>query len=283
MRIANIDNRLCLVENEKYVDVAQASDNRFGPDVQSVYDRWDEFADWFASGHREADPSPVSGQVGAPAPRPSQAFGVGLNYADHVAEADLAIPDRPLIFPKYSSCIAGPDEPLLVDNETVDWEAELVVVIGRRARHVDASDAWNHVAGLTVGQDISDRGLQWADPAAPEHGLAKSKPGYGVLGPVLVTPDEFTDRSDLAISCHLDGEQVQASRTGQLIFDIPTLISYLSGILTLNPGDVIFTGTPSGVGMTRTPPRYLGDGNILRTEIEGIGVLTTRTTTGRAR
>lgn len=276
MRIANVDDRLSVVVGGEYFDVADASGGRFGPDVQAIYAQWDELRRWYDTGFRVAGPGVDAARLGAPAPRPSQAFGIGLNYADHAAEAGLTIPERPLVFPKYASCIAGPGGSPVLDNDTLDWEVELVVVIGRTARNVARRSAWEYVAGLTVGQDITDRGMQWTDPGAPEHGLAKSKPGYGQLGPVVVTPDELADRDDLAISCSLNGAEMQASRTSQLIFDVPTLVEYLSGILTLNPGDLIFTGTPSGVGMTRTPPRYLGDGDSLVSEIEGIGALVTR-------
>ena len=138
--------------------------------------------------------------------------------------------------------------------------------------------AWAHVAGLTIGQDISDRALQFSDPSTPQFGLGKSKPGYGPIGPVVVTADEFDDPSSLAITCAVNGEKVQDSNTSQLIFDVPALVSYLSSVVILRPGDLIFTGTPSGVGATRTPPRYLRDGDVVVSEIEGIGTLVTRAT-----
>jgi len=149
------------------------------------------------------------------------------------------------------------------------------VVIGARARDVGSGDAWAAVAGLTVGQDISDRALQLAG-ATPQFSLGKSRPGYGPIGPWLVTPDEFDDPDDLAISCTLNGEVVQAARTASLIHSVPSIVSYLSSVVVLWPGDVIFTGTPAGVGFTRTPPRYLAGGDELVSSIQGIGELRTQ-------
>jgi 2-keto-4-pentenoate hydratase/2-oxohepta-3-ene-1,7-dioic acid hydratase in catechol pathway len=245
--------------------------------VQSAYSRWGELTAWFATNFSADGCSPALGPFGAPVPAPSQAFGIGLNYADHAQEAGLQTPKSPLVFPKFTSCIAGPHDDLVLDNDTVDWEVELVIVIGSGGRDIEPAAAWAHVAGLTIGQDISDRALQFSDPSTPQFGLGKSKPGYGPIGPVVVTADEFDDPSSLAISCAVNGEKVQDSNTSQLIFDVPALVSYLSSVVILRPGDVIFTGTPSGVGATRTPPRYLHKGDVLVSEIEGIGALVTRT------
>jgi len=164
----------------------------------------------------------------------------------------------------------------LITVPTVDWEVELVVVIGASARDLAQGDAWSAVAGLTIGQDISDRQLQFAG-ATPQFSLGKSRPGYGPIGPWLVTPDEFDDPNDLAISCSLNGEIVQEARTSGLIHDVPSIVSYLSSVVTLLPGDVIFTGTPAGVGFARTPPRFLAGGDVLVSSIQGIGELRTET------
>jgi 2-keto-4-pentenoate hydratase/2-oxohepta-3-ene-1,7-dioic acid hydratase in catechol pathway len=161
---------------------------------------------------------------------------------------------------------------LVPDGRTkVDWEAELVVCIGRRARGVAAAEAWSYVAGLTCGQDISDREEQFR--SVRQFTLAKSRDTYAPTGPVLVTPDEVPDRDDLGIRCTLDGEEVQASRTNDLIFPVPALVEFISSWCTLEPGDLIFTGTPSGVGDSREPPRYLVAGQTIETEIEGIGTM----------
>jgi 2,4-didehydro-3-deoxy-L-rhamnonate hydrolase len=277
MRFANVNGRACVADGDDFFDIAQASDGRFDCDVQGAYTRWGELTAWFASEFTSDGLSPAHGSFGAPVPAPSQAFGIGLNYADHAHEAGLEIPRSPLVFPKFASCIAGPQDVLVLDNDTVDWEVELVIVIGSRCRDLDAADAWRHVAGLTIGQDISDRTLQFSDPSTPQFGLGKSKPGYGPIGPVVVTAEEFDDPNSLAITCVVNGEKVQDSNTGHLIFDVPALVSYLSSIVTLGAGDLIFTGTPSGVGMTRTPARYLHHGDAVVSEIEGIGALVTRT------
>jgi 2-keto-4-pentenoate hydratase/2-oxohepta-3-ene-1,7-dioic acid hydratase in catechol pathway len=200
-------------------------------------------------------------------------FAVGLNYRSHADEADMKVPDTPLIFTKFPSCLAGPTDPVILGGSTDDYEAELVVVIGRAGRDIRHADAWGHVGGLTVGLDISDRALQFA--AEPAHfDLGKSRDTYGPIGPVVVSTDSFADPGDLLINCDVNGEQRQEDRTSNLIFDIPTLISYLSGILSLSAGDLIFTGTPEGVGAASL--RFLGDGDVITTTIEGIGTLTNR-------
>jgi 2-keto-4-pentenoate hydratase/2-oxohepta-3-ene-1,7-dioic acid hydratase in catechol pathway len=159
-------------------------------------------------------------------------------------------------------------------SDSVDWEVELVVVIGASAHRVGAGDAWSVVAGLTAGQDLSDRQVQLRPPM-PQFSLGKSFPGFGPTGPWLVTTDELDDPDDLALSCSIDGEVMQSSRTSDLIFSVPRLIDALSHITPLLPGDLIFTGTPSGVGVARKPQRFLTAGSVLETRIEGIGTMTT--------
>jgi 2-keto-4-pentenoate hydratase/2-oxohepta-3-ene-1,7-dioic acid hydratase in catechol pathway len=159
---------------------------------------------------------------------------------------------------------------------STDWEVELVAVIGRRADRVAESDAWAYVAGLTVGQDISDRKLQFA--AGSQFSMGKSRRGYGPIGPWVVTMDELDDPQDLALGCSVNGETMQDARTSDLIFDLPQLVAELSAVLPLLPGDVIFTGTPHGVGVARNPPRFLQPGDTLETWIEGIGTIRNRMT-----
>jgi 2-keto-4-pentenoate hydratase/2-oxohepta-3-ene-1,7-dioic acid hydratase in catechol pathway len=277
MRIANIDGRLVTFVNGEALDVASASKGRFGPDAQAVYDEWSAFVEWGrsigASGGGLLDES----RLDAPAPRPRQVFGIGLNYVAHALEGPWGVPEVPAVFTKYPTCIVGARHEVAIPAPTTDWEVELVVVMGRRAHHVAASDAWAHVAGLTIGQDISERTLQRSGNV-PQFGLGKSYPGFGPMGPWLVTPDEFANPDDLAISCTLNGELVQDSRTGDLVFGVARLVEYLSAVLPLLPGDVIFTGTPSGVGAGRKPPRFLQPGEVLVSTIEGIGSLATRLT-----
>jgi 2-keto-4-pentenoate hydratase/2-oxohepta-3-ene-1,7-dioic acid hydratase in catechol pathway len=203
---------------------------------------------------------------------PRQTFGVGLNYRDHAAESGLAEPEVPLVFTKFPTSITGPRATVTLPSAYVDWEAELVAVIGARAQHVKSADAWSHVAGLTVGQDLSERRVQLAGPA-PQFSLGKSYPGFGPIGPAIVTLDEITAVDNLEISCLLDDEVLQKGRTSDLIFSIPELVEHISAICPMLPGDLIFTGTPAGVGGARTPNRFLTPGSVLITAIEGIGEL----------
>jgi 2-keto-4-pentenoate hydratase/2-oxohepta-3-ene-1,7-dioic acid hydratase in catechol pathway len=272
MRIANLSGRLALIAGELAVDVAAASGGRFSADPQAVYEQFDEFREWAASAPLLAGTAFDPAQLGAPAPRPRQVFAIGLNYRAHAAESGLAAPPSPAVFTKFVTSVSGPYTEVRLPEGRVDWEVELVAVIGRRAEHAAAADAWSHVAGLTAGQDLSERVLQMIG-AAPQFSLAKSYPGFAPMGPWLVTTDEFADPGDLELSCAVNGELMQKARTSELIFSVPELIEKLSAVTPLLPGDVIFTGTPSGVGMGRTPPRFLRPGDVLTSTIQGIGSL----------
>ena len=276
MRIATVDGRLNLWTSSGWVDVEQTS-ALFPADPQLIYPRWDEFRTWAALLETgPPDPSEVTADAqaswGAPSPRPRQVFAIGLNYRDHAAEAGLAEPDSPPTFTKFPSCITGPVTTLTLPSPNVDWEVELVAVIGRRAENVAVERAWDHIAGLSVGQDFSERVVQTAGPA-PQFSLGKSFPGFGPIGPCLVTPDEFDHLDDLEIECVLNGESVQKARTSAMIFSVPELVSRLSAVCPLLPGDVIFTGTPAGVGVARNPRCFLAPGDEVVSRIEGIGSL----------
>ena len=212
------------------------------------------------------------GLLGPPVPAPRQVFAVAVNYRDHAAEASIELPEHPLVFTKFPSCITGPFSPVLLPTERADWEVELVVVIGRRCHRVQESEAWDAVAGLTIGQDISERRIQFRKPF-PHFSIAKSLPTFGPIGPVLVTPDEMAERDDLEITCQVNGELMQSSRTSNLVFSVPQLIAELSSAVLLMPGDLIFTGTPSGVGSSRDPRRYLRPGDVIESSVEGIGAM----------
>jgi 2,4-didehydro-3-deoxy-L-rhamnonate hydrolase len=280
MRIANVEGRAQLIVERGLaaVDVAEASAGLFGPEPAPLYDRWSEFRAWASQALVDDGDSPFKSvpfdptRAGPPSPAPRQVFAVALNYRDHAAESGHAPPADPLIFPKYVSAFSGPVSQVVLPEGQVDWECELVAVIGRTAHHIDEADGWSCVAGLTVGQDISERVLQRKGPV-PQFGLGKSHPGFAPTGPVLVTPDEFTDADDLAIGCEVNGQPMQAARTSDMIFSVPALIAFLAGVVTLLPGDVIFTGTPPGVGAGRQPPVFLGPGDGLTSHIEGIGEL----------
>lgn len=274
MRIASLNDRAVLKTADGWLDIEQASDGRFGADIQALYSRWADLTEWAATASGGA-PAPADAVWGAPAPRPTQVFGIGMNYKSHVDESPVGVSPVPAVFTKFPSSIAGPDaEVVLPPGGHTDWEAEVVVVIGTPARRVSAADAWNHVAGLTIGQDLSERLLQLA-AVPPQFSLGKSYPGFSPIGPDLVTVDEFADPDDLGFGCAIDGEVMQDGRTGLLLFSIPVIIEHLSGVLELGPGDIIFTGTPGGVGNAREPQRFLRAGEVLTTWVEGIGELRT--------
>ncbi|MGB8861651.1 MAG: fumarylacetoacetate hydrolase family protein [Ilumatobacteraceae bacterium] len=270
MRIANVNGRASLADGDSIVDIATASNGEFGPDPMSVYERWDDFcaaAPGFTASATPLDPTLLR----CPVPAPRQVFAIGLNYRKHAEESGAELPAVPATFTKFPGSLAGPFDAIEIAGQTIDWEVELVAVIGRTADRVAEADAWSHIAGLTVGQDISDRTLQFA--AGRQFSLGKSRRSFGPMGPWVVTLDEFTDPSDLALGCSVDGEVMQSDRTSDLIFSVPRLVAELSSVLPLLPGDVIFTGTPAGVGNARRPQRFLQPGNVLETWIEGIGTM----------
>ncbi len=274
MRLFNLADRLSTFVDGAVVDVATASDNHFSPEPQRMFEDWQGLAEWGRSANARGAGEVDLQQVHAPVPRPPQVFAIGLNYQAHAEEGVFSVPEEPTVFTKFPSCIVGPSHAVELPVDT-DWEIELVVAVSRHAHRVSAADAMSFIAGYTIGQDLSDRVLQRKGPA-PQWSLGKSRYGYGPTGPWLVTLDEFDDPLDLAIHDTLAGETLQDSRTSLLIFDIPVLIEYLSGLCPLMPGDLIFTGTPAGVGYARKPPRFLHPGDVLTSTIEGIGDLVTR-------
>ena len=273
MRIANIDGRAAIVLPDGIADIATISDGRFGPDPMSVYSAWDDFVA-FARTVTTSTALLDETSLRNPVPLPRQVFAIGLNYRQHAAESGRSSMDVPATFTKFPAALAGPFDDIELVVETADWEVELVVVVGRTADRVDEADGWSHVAGLAIGQDISDRTLQFA--AGGQFSLGKSRRGYGPIGPWVVTVDEFGDPDNLRLGCSVDGEVMQDARTDDMIFSVPRLIAELSAVVPLWPGDVIFTGTPHGVGVARTPPRFLQPGQLLETWIEGIGVIRNR-------
>ncbi|WP_063047028.1 fumarylacetoacetate hydrolase family protein [Nocardia pseudovaccinii] len=270
MRIFNLSGRLSLAVEGGAVDVETASAGRFSADVQAVYDRWGEFRSWADAYRGGPDRAVHEAEVGPPVPSPRQVFAIGMNFVSHAAEAGVAPPATPVVFTKFPASITGPYAEIVLPSDTVDFEVELVAVIGRRARNVPVTEAWSYIAGLTAGQDISDRGVQLGG-TPPQFSMGKSFEGFSPIGPAMVTADEFDDPEDIELGCWLSGERMQKGRTNDFIFGIPQLVAYLSAIVPLLPGDLIFTGTPSGVGWTREPRRTITPEDELVTDIAGIG------------
>jgi len=210
--------------------------------------------------------------LAAPVPRPGKIICIGLNYRNHAIESGMEIPKSPIIFSKFVTCVAAPGDPILLPegSEQVDYEAELAVVIGRRAKNVKLEDAMNHVFGYTNFNDVSARDMQFADG---QWQRGKSCDAFAPYGEYIVSKDELADPHNLRIQFRLNGETLQDSNTNELIFDTPAVIEFLSRSMTLEPGDIIATGTPPGVGFARKPPVFLKDGDVAEVEVEGLGVL----------
>lgn len=273
-RLINVAGRAALDHEGGWYDLARLAGDEALADPMVAVARHDELAALATraagAGPDGADGAVADVELGPPVPRPGQVFGIGLNYRDHAAESGMDLPPAPLTFTKFPSCIAGPTAEIPLSGPMVDWEAEIVAVIGAPARDVSVDDAWSVVAGLTLGQDVSDRAVQLTG-SPPQFSLGKSFPAFGPIGPALVPVSAFDDPDDIGLWCEVAGERMQASRTDQLIFPIRVIVAYLSSICTLSPGDVIFTGTPSGVGMARG--RFLEPGEVVTTGAEVIGEL----------
>lgn len=276
MRLANVNGRAVLLTSEDIgVDVETASGGKFGPTLPAIYDDWAGFRAWAEALDATEGSVPFTREeLGSPSPEPRQIVALGLNYREHALESGFDVPDQlPPTFTKFLSSLTGPDPTVVLPaGGTTDWEVELVVVIGRLASVVSADEAWEYVAGLCVGQDLSERVTQLRGPA-PQFSLGKSFPNFSPVGPWLVTPDAVPDKDDLELGCSIDGEVVQRGRTDDLVFSVAELVAELSQTITLYPGDLIYTGTPSGVGMGRDPRRFLQPGERLDSWIEGIGEL----------
>ncbi|MDX3520493.1 fumarylacetoacetate hydrolase family protein [Streptomyces scabiei] len=278
MRLGVLDGRAVVVRGDRAANVRWASKGRLPVDPMLLLAEWLRLREWAAGLPEGAYDIPVDLDVlGAPVPRPRQVFAIALNYPPHAAEAGFTPPGEPLVFTKFPACITGPNSTVALPPGTVDWEAELVAVIGRDTYRVSEDRAWEAVAGLTVGQDLSERVTQLQGIPA-QFSLGKSFPGFGPTGPVLVTPDEFDDPDDLEITGLLNGEAVQHDRTKSMIFPVLELVARLSSVVPLFPGDLVFTGTPAGVGNRMDPPRYLTASDELVSRIEGIGEIRQRFT-----
>lgn len=280
LRFASRNGRAHLVvgPDNGLIDLETASGGKFSSEPIEAFRRWDEVRDFAASFSGAGAPCDVN-ELDAPSPWPTQVFGIGLNYRTHAEESGMEIPKSPLTFTKFTSSIAHGNADIPVVGPMVDWEVELVVVISTGGRDIAHDDAWNHVAGIAVGQDISDRKLQFASQP-PQFNLGKSHKNYSTFGPWLIDARDVQNKDALHMTCTLNGEVVQDTMTDDLIFSVSDIISYLSSIVQLLPGDVIYTGTPGGVGVSRKPPVFLKPGDVLVSTIDGIGTTTNNCVAG---
>lgn len=271
MRVANIDGRAHLLFGSAATDINKASDGRFPSAAGALFDQWEELREWAPHAERFAEPYDDA-RLKIPAPTTRQVFAIGTNYRDHADEAAIPLPSSPMIFTKFPASLAGPRETIALPSAGVDYEVELVVVIGRKAVAVTENDAWSYVAGLCVGQDLSERSIQHAGPV-PQFSMGKSFTGFGPFGPAIVTTDEVSDPDDLELGCAIGEEILQQGRTKDMVFAVPELIARISAVLPLLPGDLLFTGTPAGVGLSHTPPRFLKPGETLTSWAQDLGTL----------
>ena len=270
-KLANVNGKSSLISGESYYDVNTISQGKISSEPSEVLDSLNDLHELSSKiDNYEATGLIESSLLGAPITNSRNCFAVGLNYKAHAEESGMEIPPFPMVFTKHTSCIVGPFEDIQMRSDIVDYEAELVIVIGKKGKNITKDNAWEHVAGLTVGQDISDRAVQFhATP--PQFNLGKSFDTFGPIGPFLVSPDLVTNKDSVQIECYVNDELRQESSTDDLIFTVPDIISYISEFLTLTPGDLIFTGTPSGVGATQG--KLLKHGDIVTTSIKEIGTI----------
>ena len=276
MILANVGGRASVIVDGHVVDVEQASDGALGRDPMVLSDLANHdalralAADVDPSAWPEVDPT----RLGPPVPRPPKGLGVGLNYRSHALESGRELPTEPHLFGKTENVVCGPYDDIVVPagRREIDYEAELVIVFGRECKGATEADAWSYLAGVTCGQDVSDREEQFRPPIK-QFTIAKSYDTFGPIGPFLVTPDELDDRDALELEGRLNAEVMQHTNTNDMIFPVPALVAWLSRFITFRPGDLVWTGTPSGVGEARNPQVWLVDGDIVETEISGIGLM----------
>jgi 2,4-diketo-3-deoxy-L-fuconate hydrolase len=280
MRIANLAGRAALVTDPGgtlAVYIATASDGRFGPDPMALYENWAAFTVWAASAPLDGATPFDDADLGIPVPRPRQVLAIGVNYKDHADEAGIPAPDELMVFTKFPSSLAAPNAVVELPSDDVDYETEIVVVIGEGGYRIPRDEAWAHVAGIAVGQDYSERTVQ-RRPPVPQFSMGKSFRNFGPFGPYVVTPDEFPDRESIRFSATLEGPGIdgtvtlQTGDTAQQFFGIAESIHRLSQIVTLLPGDIIFTGTPAGVGLSRG--LLMRPGYRLTSTLDGFGSFT---------
>jgi 2-keto-4-pentenoate hydratase/2-oxohepta-3-ene-1,7-dioic acid hydratase in catechol pathway len=276
MRFGNVSGRAAAIVDGRMIDIERMSDGRFGSDPAVYADlaHHEVLRTLGDAATPEHWPELDVSTLGPPVPRPSKTLAVGVNYRAHAAETGRQLPTEPHFFAKTQNCLTGPYDEIVLPGglDQIDFEAELVVVFGRTCKEVAAADAWSHIAGLMCGQDISDR-FEQRRPPLKQFTVAKSYDTFGPTGPLLVTPDELLHRDALPIRCTVGGEVMQDSNTDDLIFDVPALVAWLTRYITFEAGDLLWTGTPGGVGEARNPQRFLRDGDIVETTIDGIGTM----------
>ncbi len=276
-RFGCVDGRGVLIAEslDSYIDIEKFSGGKLPSDPMACISRWSEvcsLAKTLPSAKANDLIALDFSNLDCPVPRPRQIFAVGVNYKAHAAEMNHGLPKEPLVFTKFPSSLNRPHGQIKLVGEKCDYEAELVAIVGKGGRNISVADAWLHVAGLCVGQDFSDRALQYAN-TPPQFSLGKSREGFTAIGPYITDAATLTTRGNLEMTCRVSGEVMQHTQTDDMIFEIPDIIAYLSGICELFSGDVIYTGTPSGVGAGRTPQRFLRTGDIVETTIQDLGTL----------
>ena len=286
MRFANLNGRAALVVADsdgvdRAIDIERATNGSLGsqPEVYVHLTNHAALAELATSAVPTDWPALDPTSLGAPVPRPPKGLGVGLNYRTHALESGLTLPTEPHLFGKTDNCVCGPFDDVIAPagRHEIDFEAEVVIAFGRTCKGASETDAWSYVAGVTCGQDISDRGEQFRLPIK-QFTIAKSYDTFGPTGPFLVTPDEFDDRDALDLTGTVSGEVMQSANTSDLIFGVPALVAWLSRFMTFGPGDLVWTGTPGGVGEARKPQRFLKDGDIIETTIGRVGTMRNRVT-----
>ncbi len=284
MRFANLNGRAALVVADsdgvdRAIDIERATNGSLGsqPEVYVHLTNHAALAELATSAVPTDWPALDPTSLGAPVPRPPKGLGVGLNYRTHALESGLTLPTEPHLFGKTDNCVCGPFDDVIAPagRHEIDFEAEVVIAFGRTCKGASEADAWSYVAGVTCGQDISDRGEQFRLPIK-QFTIAKSYDTFGPTGPFLVTPDEFDDRDALDLTGTVSGEVMQSANTSDLIFGVPALVAWLSRFMTFGPGDLVWTGTPGGVGEARKPQRFLKDGDIIETTIGRVGTMRNR-------
>jgi 2-keto-4-pentenoate hydratase/2-oxohepta-3-ene-1,7-dioic acid hydratase in catechol pathway len=280
MRLATIQTaagpRAAVLHGDHYVEL-HATDASLPPSVRELLEAGPaalKAAGQAAQRDKAVRHPAATARLLAPVPDPHKIVCLGLNYRDHAAESGSPIPKDPVLFSKYATALIGHGQNIVLPpvSQEVDYEAELVFVIGKRGRNVRADAAAEYVAGYTIGHDVSARdwqlkkdGKQWM--------VGKTFDTFAPTGPVLVTPDEVPDPQRLGIRLRLNGQTMQDSNTSQMIFSVGATLAYLAQVFTLEPGDLVFTGTPPGVGVARKPPVFLKGGDVVEVEIDGLGVL----------